>query len=182
VQNLIPASGTAPDPTKLASQIQSCIPQVLSTPNLPPQVAACVSSILGTIGGAAGMSPGSLPSVGSLNMSSCVPMDASQCVNSMMTFVANLRNLSGGSVPNVGSLSNLSGLSNVTGCVPMDVSKCLTSITSALSTGAVSGGGVPKVDLSACVPTTLPNTGSLPGFGSIPNFSNLAGALSFFGR
>jgi hypothetical protein len=144
-------------------------------------VASCVSSILGGIGGAAGMSPTSLPSISSLNLSACAPMDATPCVNSMMSFLSTLKGFGAGAIPNVGSLAGLPGLSSFTGCVPMDVSKCLTSITSALSTGAISGGSVPKLDLSACIPTTLPTTGTLPGFGSFTNLPGLSGALSFFG-
>jgi len=185
VKNLIPASGT-PDPTKLAAQIPGCITQVLGTASLPPEVAKCVSSILGTIGGASGMSTASVPSIGSLNVSSCVPMDTSTCVSAMTSLLATMPNVGGGGVPNIGNLQNLSGgglpgLTNLAGCVPMNVTACLTSLTSAATTGTT-----PKLDLSACMPTGRPTSG-LPGTGSLPGLSGsglpgLSGALPFFGR
>lgn len=180
VKNLIPAGGTAPNPTTLAAQIPSCIPQVLGAANLPPQVATCVSSVLGVIGGASGMSAGSVPSISALNLSACVPMDATKCVSSMMSLAGTLPSGTGG-LPGVGSLpglNSLPGLSTLAGCAPMDVTKCLTSMTGGVSTGAVSAGSVPKLDLSACMPTGLPTT-SLPSFGNLTGF---AGALPFFGR
>jgi hypothetical protein len=175
VKNLVPTNGGTPDPARLASQIPSCITQVLSTANLPPQVATCVSSILGAIGGASGMSAAAVPSISSLNVSACVPMDQSACVTNMMSTLANIPGF--GSLPGV---SNLPGLSNVSGCVPMNVTACITSITSAVPAGTTT---VPKLDLSACMPTSLPTTG-LPGVGSIPGLGSLpglGGALPFFG-
>ena len=177
VRELVPTTGTTPDPTALVAKIQACIPQILSTANLPPQVAACVSSVLGTIGGAAGMSVGSIPGLSGLNLSACVPMDASKCITNLMSFFGTIPGFGSGSIPGVGSISNLPGLSGISGCVPMDVQKCITSITS-----AVSAGTVPRLDLSACMPTTLPGTGTLPGFGSFTNLPGLSGALPFFGR
>lgn len=176
VKNLVPTNGGTPDPARLTSQIPSCITQVLGTASLPPQVATCVSSILGGIGGASGMSPAAVPSISSLNVSACVPMDQSACVTNMMGMLANIPGF--GSLPGV---NNLPGLSNVSGCVPMNVNACITSITSAVSAG---GTTVPKLDLSACMPTALPTTG-LPGVGSIPGLGSLpglGGALPFFGR
>ena len=176
VKNLLPAGGGTPDPTKLAAQIPGCITQVLGTSALPPQVAACVSSILATIGGASGMSPTSVPNVGSLNVSSCVPVDSSACVSSMMSLLAMMPSLSGGGLP---SPTNLASLANVAGCVPMNLTACITSLTSAATTATT-----PKLDLSACLPTGLPTSGlpgagSLPGMGSLPG---LSGALPFLGR
>lgn len=182
VRDLVPATGSTPDPTALAAKIRVCIPQILSTANLPPEVKACVSSVLGTIGGAGGLNPTTIPGVSGLSLSSCVPMDVSKCVTNMMGFLGTLPGLSGGSIPGVGSFpgfgsSGLPGLSSISGCVPMDVNKCITSITS-----AVSAGTVPRLDLSACMPTTLPGTGTIPGLGSISNLPGLSGALPFFGR
>jgi hypothetical protein len=181
VKNLIPAGGT-PDPAKLATQIPGCITQVLGTSSLPPEVAKCVASVLGTIGGASGMSTAAVPSIGSLNVSSCVPMDTSKCVSSMLSLLATLPTLSTGGVPNVGSLPSLT---SIAGCVPMNVPACITSISASAGTGTA-----PKFDLSTCMPaalptTGLPGTGSLPGAGSLPSLSGLpglSGALPFFGR
>lgn len=188
VKNLIPAGGT-PDPATLATQIPGCITQVLGTSSLPPEVAKCVASVLGTIGGASGMSTAAVPSIGSLNVSSCVPMDTSKCVSSMLSLLATMPSLSGGGlpslsggVPNVGSLPSLT---NIAGCVPMNVPACITSISASAGTGTA-----PKFDLSTCMPaalptTGLPGTGSLPGAGSLPSLSGLpglSGALPFFGR
>jgi hypothetical protein len=164
VTNLIPAGGGVPDPARLATQIPACIPQVLNTANLPPEVARCVSSILGAIGGANGMSPGSVAGVGALNVSSCVPMDASKCIASMSSLLANVPGMGGG----IPGLNGIPGLDNVAGCAPMDVNRCITALTAAASSGTV-----PKVDLSACLPTSTSLPTGLPG---------LAGALSFFGR
>jgi hypothetical protein len=176
VKNLIPAGGGTPDPTKLATQIPGCITQVLGTASLPPEVAKCVASVLGTIGGASGMSAAAVPSLGSLNMSSCVPLDTSKCVSSMLSLLATLPNLSGGGLPN---LSSLSGITNLAGCVPMNIPACITSISASAGTGTA-----PKFDLSTCLPAALPTTG-LPGTGSLPGVgtvSGLSGALPFFGR
>lgn len=175
VKNLIPAGGGTPDPTKLAAQIPGCITQVRGTASLPPQVATCVASVLGTIGGASGMSAAAVPSVGSLNVSSCVPMDTSKCVSNMLSLLATVPNLSGGGLPNLGSLP---GLTNVTGCVPMNVPACITSISASAGTGTA-----PKLDLSTCMPAALPTAG-LPGVGSLPGLGGLpglSGALPFLG-
>ena len=171
VTNLIPTGGGVPDPAKLATQIPACIPQVLSTAGLPPEVAKCISTILGVIGGANGMSPSSVPSIASLNVSSCVPVDGSKCVSNMLGMLATIPGWSS-SIPTFGSLP---GMSSVTGCVPMNVTACITSITS-----AVSAGTTPKIDLSACMPATAPASGvpNVPGLGSLPG---LGGALPFFG-
>lgn len=185
VKNLIPAGGATPDPTRLAAQIPGCITQVLGTASLPPAVANCVASVLGTIGGASGMSTAAVPSIRSLNVSSCVPMDTSRCVSSMLGLLATLPNLSGGGVPGVGSLPNLGSLpslTNLAGCVPMNVPACITSISASAGTGTA-----PKFDLSTCMPlalptTGLPGTGSLPGVGTLSGLSGLAGALPFFGK
>jgi hypothetical protein len=181
VKNLIPAGGGTPDPTKLAAQIPACITQVLGTASLPPDVAKCVASVLGTIGGASGMSATAVPNIGSLSMASCVPMDASKCVSSMLSLLATLPGLTGGGLPNLGSLPSLT---NIAGCVPMNIPACLTSISASAGTGTA-----PKLDLSTCMPsllptaglptTGLPGTGSLPGLGSL---TGLAGALPFFGK
>jgi len=174
VTNLIPTGGGVPDPARLATQIPACIPQVLNTASLPPEVARCVSAVLGAIGGASGMSPGSV--AGALDVSSCVPMDASKCVSSMMGLLAALPG-AGGGIPGVGGLpglGSLPGLNTLPGCAPMDVNRCITSITAAVSSGTT-----PKLDLSACMPTSVPLPTGLPGAGSLPG---LAGALSFFGR
>lgn len=176
VKNLVPAGGGTPDPTTLATQIPACITQVLGTSSLPPEVATCVASVLGTIGGASGMSAAAVPSVGSLNMSSCVPMDTSKCVSSMLGLLATVPSLSGGGLPNLGSLP---GVTDVTGCVPMNVPACITSISASAGTGTA-----PRLDLSTCMPAALPTTG-LPGAGSLPGLGGLpglAGALPFFGR
>ncbi len=178
VGNLIPAGGATPDPTRLAAQIPACITQVMGTGSLPPEVAKCVSSILGTIGGAAGMSPSAVPNIAGLGVSSCVPIDVSRCVTNLLGLLGTLPGGTGG-IPGLGSLPDLGslpGLSAVTGCVPMNVTACLTSIT-----GGVSAGTTPKLDLSACMPTTsgLPDVGGLPGLGSLPG---LGGALPFFGK
>jgi hypothetical protein len=173
VTNLLPAGGV-PDPTKLATQIPACIPQVLAAANLPADVAKCVSSVLGAIGGASGMSTGSVPGLAALNVSSCVPLDATKCVSNMMGALGSLPGLPTG----VPGLNSFPGLGNVTGCVPLDVSKCITSITGALST-LPSTGTAPKLDLSACMPTGVP-AGAIPGFGT--GLPGLSGALPFFGR
>jgi hypothetical protein len=180
VRNLLPTGGGAPDPTNLAAQIPSCITQVLATASLPPEVAKCVASVLGTIGGASGMSAAAVPSIGSLSMASCVPMDASKCVSSMLGLLATLPSLSGGGVPNIGSLPSLT---NIAGCVPMNIPACITSISASAGTGTA-----PKLDLSTCMPSVLPTAGlptGLPGTGSLPglgSLTGLAGALPFFGK
>ena len=170
VKNLIPSGGATPDPTKLATQIPGCITQVLGTSSLPPEVATCVASVLGTIGGASGMSAAAVPSLGSLNMSSCVPMDTSKCVSSMLSLLATLPSAGAGGLPSAGSLP---GLANLAGCAPMNVPACITSISASAGTGTA-----PKFDLSTCLPTALPTTG-LPGAGSLPG---VGGALPFLGR
>lgn len=174
VKNLLPAGGTVPDPTKLAAEIPACIPQVLGSANLPPQVATCVASILGTVGGASGMPAGAVPNLGSLSLSTCVPMDATKCVSSLLSLLSTLPGFTGGSIPIVGNLASLPGLNAVAGCVPMDVTRCITSVTG----GVAAGGTTPKLDLSACMPTGLP-TGALPIPGGL---AGLAGAIPFFGR
>ena len=184
VKNLIPAGGGTPDPARLASQIPGCITQVLSTSSLPPEVAKCVASVLGTIGGASGMAATAVPSIGSLNMSSCVPLDTSKCVRSMLSLLGTMPNLSGGGLPNLSggglpNLGSLPSLTNIAGCVPMNIPACITSISASAGTGTA-----PKLDLSTCLPaalptTALPGTGSLPGAGGLPG---LSGALPFFGR
>jgi hypothetical protein len=133
-------------------------------------VAKCVASVLGTIGGASGMSTAAVPSIGSLNVSSCVPLDSSKCVSSMLGLLATMPNLSGGGLPN---------LTNLAGCVPMNVPACLTTISASAGTGTA-----PKLDLSTCMPLALPTTG-LPGTGSLPGLSTLSGftgALPFLGK
>jgi hypothetical protein len=159
------------------AKIQACIPQILTTANLPAEVKACVSSVLGAIGGANGLNPTSIRGVSGLNLSSCVPLDASKCVTNMIGFLGTLSGLTGGSIPGIGSVSNLPALSSISGCVPMDVNKCITSITS-----AVSAGTVPRLDLSACMPTTLPGTGAISGLPNLGSLPGLSGALPFFGR
>ena len=57
------------------------------------------------------------------------------------------------------------------GCVPIDISKCLTSVTGSLGSLPATG-GVPQVDLSACMPTGL--TSGIPGVGGgIPGLSGI---------
>lgn len=187
VTNLVPTGGGVPDPAKLATQIPACIPQVLAAAGLPVDVAKCIASVLGSIGGASGMTTGSVPSIGSLKLSSCVPVDATKCVSSMLGLLANLPGVSGGfpgfagAIPGFGSIP---GLSNVAGCVPMNVSACINSITSAVgalpTTGGVpTPGSLAKLDLSACMPTGATSTG-IPGLGT--GIPGLGGALPFFGR
>ena len=169
VKDLVPAAGAVPDPATLAARIQACIPQVLDSTNLPPEVARCVSAVLGAIGGASGMNPASVPGVTGLTLSSCVPMDASKCVNGMLSFLATMPGVTS-RIPAMGSVP---GVAPVSGCAPMDVRTCITSITSAVKPATT-----PTLDLSACMPTTAPAPG-LPGGASLPG---LAGALAFFGR
>jgi hypothetical protein len=184
VKNLIPSGGGTPDPTKLAAQIPGCITQVLSTSSLTPAVATCVASVLGTIGGASGMTTAAVPSIGSLNMSSCVPMDTSKCVSSMLGLLATMPNLSGGGLPSLSggglpNISSLPSLTNLAGCVPMNIPACITSISASAGTGTA-----PKLDLSTCMPVALPTT-ALPGAGSLPGLSTvtgLTGALPFFAK
>ena len=167
VGNLIPTGGGVPDPAKLATQIPACIPQVLATPGLPPEVARCVASVLAAIGGASGMASASVANVGSLNVSSCVPMDTSKCVTNSLGLLAGLPGAGG--IPGIGTVP---GVTSVTGCVPMNVTACITSITN-----AVAAGTAPKLDLSACMPALTPP--ALPGVGGLPG---LGGALPFLGR
>lgn len=167
VRNLVPANGGAPDPATLSRQIPACIGQVLRTADLPPQVTRCVSSVLGAIGGASGMSPTAVPAIAELDVSACVPLDQSRCVTNMMNVLATMPGF--GSLP---GLDSVPGLRTVPGCVPMNVTACVNSITSAVRAGAV-----PRLDLSACMPATP--TAGLPGVGGLPG---LSGALAFFGR
>lgn len=185
VASLIPAPGTAPDPTKLVSQIPACIQQVLASLNLPTDVSKCIASVLGSIGGIAGASPTSMPSLSSLNLGSCVPVDATSCASSVMSWFSKLPTMGGGSIPGMGMIPGIGSLTSgsiptigsVSGCVPLDVAKCLSSLvggTSALpSTGTTA---LPKLDLSACMPTAGTGTGTATG--SLPSF----GAFSFFSR
>ena len=67
---------------------------------------------------------------------------------------------------------NIPGLNAIpAGCVPIDISKCLTSVTGSLGSLPATG-GVPQVDLSACMPTGL--TSGIPGVGGgIPGLSGI---------
>lgn len=60
------------------------------------------------------------------------------------------------------------------GCVPINISQRLTSLTGALGSLPTTG-GVPQVNLSACVPTGL--TSGIPGMGG--GIAGLSG-LPFF--
>jgi len=190
VKNLLPTSGGAPNPTALLAQIPACIQTVLATSGLPVNVAQCVASVLGTVSGV--LNPGSIGSLPQLNVSTCVPLDMTACTSNILAstgaanapFVGNiLQSIFGtfgagagtGGASFWGSLGlnlNLPGLNAIpAGCVPIDVSKCLTSVTGSLGTLPASG-GVPKVNLSACMPTGL--TSGLPGLGGgIPGLSGL---------
>jgi hypothetical protein len=178
VGDLVPTGGTAPDPAKLATAIPACIPQVLAAAGLPTELARCISSVLGAIGGASGMSAGSVPNVGNLSVSSCVPVDATRCVSSVLSFLGTIPGLpgvpGGGSLPGMGSIPGVSGAA---GCVPMNVTACITSITAAVSHLPASG-TAPRLDLSACMPTGVAGGGA----GGVSGLPGLGGALPFFGR
>jgi hypothetical protein len=167
VKNLIPTSGALPNPTALATQIPACIQSVLATATI-----------------------GSLPQ---LNVSSCIPLDVSKCTSSVlaatgvanMPFVSDMMKSIFGSFGMGGTGSagtgfnffgnfnfNVPGLNAIpAGCVPIDISKCLTSVTGSLGSLPATG-GVPQVDLSACMPTGL--TSGIPGVGGgIPGLSGI---------
>jgi hypothetical protein len=189
LKDLVPTTGSVPDPATLAAQIPPCIQQVLGTISLPADVSKCVASVLGSIGGIAGMSAGSLPDISKLDVSSCVPLDLSKCVSNVMGATSATANHSsvGWKMPGFntafswrngtanGSFSGFSGFSGfkgftgmgaVPGCVPLDLSKCLSSIRSAIAglPAAVTAGSLPHFDLSACMPTgTSGGTGSTGG-------------------
>ncbi len=190
VKNLLPTSGGAPNPTALLAQIPACIQSVLATNGLPANVSQCVASVLGTVSGV--LNPGAIGSLPQLNVSACVPLDVTACTSSVLAatnatnapFVGDmLRSIfgsfgggagTGGSSfwGNLGFNLNLPGLNAIpAGCTPIDVAKCLTSVTGSLGTLPASG-GVPQVNLSACMPTGL--TSGLSGLGGgIPGLSGL---------
>ena len=179
-----------PNPTALLAQIPACIQTVLGTAGLPVNVSQCVASVLGTVSGV--LNPAALGSLPQLNVSACVPLDMTACTSSILasTGAANapfvgdiLRSVfgtfgggvgTGGSSfwGNLGFNFNLPGLNAIpAGCAPIDVSKCLTSVTGSLGSLPASG-GVPKVNLSSCMPTGL--TSGLPGIGGgIPGLSGI---------
>ena len=191
VKNLVPTSGAMPNPTALVAQIPACINAVLATANLPVNVSACVASVLGTVTGV--LNPGAIGSLPKLDVSACVPLDTTTCTSSVlaatgvtqMPFVGDMMKsvfsgfgaggsgTPGGGFNFFGSFNfNVPGLNAIpAGCVPIDVSKCLTSVTGSLGS-LPSTGGVPKVDLSACMPTGL--TSGIPGVGGgIPGLSGI---------
>ncbi len=192
VKNLIPAPGTLPDPTTLVAQIPACIQTVLATANLPVNVSACVASVLGTLTGV--LNPATIGSLPQLDVSACVPLDVSTCTTSVlaatgvtnMPFVGDLLRRAFGGFGGFGGFGagaggfDYSGNVNVdipgsnaipAGCVPIDISTCLTSVTGSLGTLPTTG-GVPQVDLSACMPTGL--TSGIPGVGGgIPGLSGI---------
>jgi len=191
VKNLLPTSGALPNPTALVAQIPACIQTVLATANLPVKVSACVASVLGTVTGV--LNPASIGSLPKLDVSACVPLDVSKCTSSVlaatgvstMPFVGDMLKsifgtwgLGGAGSPTTGFNFfgnfnfNIPGLNAIpAGCVPLDVSKCLTSVTGSLGSLPATG-GVPKVDLSACMPTGL--TSGIPGVGGgIPGLSGI---------
>ncbi len=82
VANLLPAGGTAPDPTKLVSQLPACIQSVVAahlpldaiqsaigSANLPVDVSRCLSSVLASVPGFMG---GDLSGLSQL-VSACMP-------------------------------------------------------------------------------------------------------------
>jgi len=194
VKNLIPTPGTLPNPTTLVAQIPACIQSVLATGGLPVNVSACVASVLGTVTGI--LSPASIGTLPKLDVSACVPLDVSTCTSNVlaatgvakMPFVGDMMKSifssfgagAGGSAGTgfnfFGNFNfNVPGLNAIpSGCVPVDISKCLSSVTGSLGS-LPSGGGVPKVDLSACMPTGLSSGipgvgGGIPGLSGIPFF------------
>ncbi len=151
-----------------------------------------MASVLGTVTGV--LNPANIGSLPQLDVSACVPLDVTQCTSSVLaaTGVANmpfvgdmlkadlrqLRRSAAAARPAPASTS--SGTSTSTspglnaipaGCVPIDISKCLTSVTGSLGILPTTG-GVPQVDLSACMPTGL--TSGIPGVGGgIPGLSGI---------
>ncbi|MEA2826446.1 MAG: hypothetical protein QOG43_885 [Actinomycetota bacterium] len=191
VKNLIPTSGAMPNPTALLAQIPGCIQTVLATANLPVNVSACVASVLGTVTGV--LNPGAIGSLPKLDVSACVPLDVTTCtanalaatgvtkmpfVGDMLKSVFGSFGVGGSGTPGSGFNFfgnfnfNIPGLNAIpAGCVPIDVSKCLTSLTGSLGS-LPTNDGVPKVDLSACMPTGL--TSGIPGVGGgIPGLSGI---------
>ncbi|MEA2973235.1 MAG: hypothetical protein QOG82_1693 [Actinomycetota bacterium] len=192
VKNLIPTSGALPNPTALAAQIPACIQTVLATANLPVNVSACVASVLGTVTGV--LNPATIGSLPQLDVSACIPLDVTKCTSNVlassgaanMPFVADmLKKIFGSFGMGAGGQAgwggfnffgnfnfNIPGLNAIpAGCVPIDISKCLTSVTGSLGS-LPAAGGVPKVDLSACMPTGL--TSGIPGVGGgIPGLSGI---------
>ena len=191
VKNLIPTSGALPNPTALAAQIPACIQTVLATANLPVNVSACVASVLGTVSSV--LNPATIGSLPQLNVSACIPLDVSKCASNVlaatgvsnMPFVGDMMKKIFGSfgMGTGGTFGtgfnffgnfnfNIPGLNAIpAGCVPIDISKCLTSVTGSLGSLPATG-GVPQVDLSACMPTGL--TSGIPGVGGgIPGLSGI---------
>jgi hypothetical protein len=173
VKNLLPSSGAMPNPTALVAQIPACIQTVLATTSLPVNVSSCVAAVLGTVTGV--LNPASIGSLPQLDVSACAPLDVSHCTTNVLA-AANVTNVPfvgdmlghifGGSAASLLNGFNLAvpGLDAIpAGCVPIDVAACLTSLTSSLGTLPTTG-GVPSVNLSACMPTGL--TSGIPGIGS----------------
>lgn len=186
VTNLIP-TGTTPDPTRLLAQIPGCITSVLGSAGMPVDVSRCVAAVLATVNGV--LSPGSMGSLPQLNMSACMPFDTSACTSNTVSAVAPAGMAS---MPFVGDMisrmfagfGGLPGLSNVPGCLPFDIGRCITSIVG--NVPGLASGGVPDIDLSACLPTGITSglpglpagVPGIPGMGSIPG---LGGSIPFFG-
>ena len=192
VKNLIPTSGALPNPTALAAQIPACIQTVLATANLPVNVSACVASVLGTVSSV--LNPATIGSLPQLNVSACIPLDVTKCTSNVlaaagvsnMPFVGDMMRavfgsfgMGAGGQAGWGGFNffgnfnfNVPGLNAIpAGCVPIDISKCLTSVTAGLGSLPATG-GVPQVDLSACMPTGL--TSGIPGVGGgIPGLSGI---------
>ena len=175
MKNLLPTSGAMPNPTALIGQIPACIQTVLSTAALPVDVSQCVASVLATVSGV--LNPASIGTLPDLDTSACVPLDLTQCTSNVLAAadVAVVGDILGQLFgTGLGGPFNLTipGLSAIpAGCVPINIAQCLTSLTTALATIPTTG-GLPQVNLSACMPTGL--TSGIPGLGGgIPGLSGL---------
>jgi hypothetical protein len=157
-------------PAQLSAAVLACAKSLVPTGSLPGPVASCLTSVLGSLQGLVG---GGVPTgVPNVDVRSCVPVDVSTCVSSvvgavganpmaLLGNVGNLGTLTGlsGLLGQVGGLGGLADLARLPGCVPVDPGACVSSILGSVGAG-VPNGGVPKIDLSACLPTGL--VGGLP--------------------
>jgi hypothetical protein len=158
VSQILDSSGhVIPQGTAIASQVLSCVNQLIPSGVIPSSVSNCLSSVLNTIGTSVGSGmPSSIPH---LDLSSCVPVDVSKCASSIVgnfgspaAILGELSNFS--HLFNFGSLTNLTNLSSLPGCVNFNVNACISSILNAAP------GGLATVDLSSCVPANV--IGNLP--------------------
>ena len=175
---------------QISTQVVNCVKTLMATSgaSIPTGVSQCVSSILSMVAGA---TPGSVPNITGLDVSTCVPVDVTKCMTSVMSMFTKLPGFNlgfGGSAGTGGATGGAGGgfsipfMGNLdlSGCVPFSLDACLSSLLGMagnlpnVNTGGIPGlgaGTVPSLgslNLSSCVPFgSLP---SIPGLGFLSSF------------